>query len=467
MTNQGMIRSNQGSFSFGYRLIDIAVIMLTLFISVSAFDMDQSIYFLSAGLISVILFMLVAESLQLYRSWRGSPAIRMLTHTSIAWILVCVGLFTIGFFAKVSESYSRLVIGTWMLGTWCSLLIWRGFFRQLLREARIRGYNSRTVAIVGINDSAIRMRQEMEESPELGLRFSGFYDDRCHERLLSEFPDEHLNGTIDQLIEMTRSGKFQVIFVALPLKAQKRIGDILKKCGDTTASVHLIPDFFTYNLLNARLCEVGNMQTLSVYDSPIFGINDVLKRLFDIVFSLSVLSVILIPMAIIAAAIKVTSPGPVIFKQIRYGLDSRRIEVWKFRSMTAMDNGNKVVQAKKGDARITKVGAFIRRTSLDELPQFINVLQGSMSVVGPRPHAVAHNEEYRKLIPFYMLRHKVKPGITGWAQINGYRGETDTLDKMEGRVEYDLDYIRNWSLWMDVKIVFLTFFKGFVGSNVH
>jgi len=266
---------------------------------------------------------------------------------------------------------------------------------------------------------------------------------------------------------MTQEGKFQVIFVALPLKAQKRIAEILEKCGDTTASVHLIPDFFTFNLLHARLSEVGNMQTLSVYDSPIFGINDVLKRMFDIVFSLSVLSVIAIPMLGIAAAVKFTSKGPVIFKQIRYGLDGRRIEVWKFRSMTTMDNGDKVVQATKGDARITPVGEFIRRTSLDELPQFINVLQGSMSVVGPRPHAVAHNEEYRKLIPYYMLRHKVKPGITGWAQINGYRGETDTLDKMEGRVEYDLDYIRNWSLWMDIKIVFLTFFKGFTGSHVH
>ena len=266
---------------------------------------------------------------------------------------------------------------------------------------------------------------------------------------------------------MTRKGKFQTIFIALPLKAQKRINEILQKCGDTTANVHLIPDFFTYNLLNARLYEIGDMQTLSVYDSPMFGNNDVLKRLFDILFSSAVLSVIALPMLVIATAIKATSKGPVIFKQKRYGLDGREIEVWKFRSMTTMDNGDKVVQATKGDSRITPLGAILRSTSLDELPQFVNVLQGRMSVVGPRPHAVAHNEEYRKLIPYYMLRHKVKPGITGWAQINGFRGETSTLDKMEGRVEHDLEYIRNWSLWMDVKIVFLTFFKGFIGNNVH
>jgi putative colanic acid biosynthesis UDP-glucose lipid carrier transferase len=172
-------------------------------------------------------------------------------------------------------------------------------------------------------------------------------------------------------------------------------------------------------------------------------------------------------MLIIAAAVRINSPGPVIFKQSRYGLDGKKIFVWKFRSMSSMDNGAKVVQATKGDARITKVGAFIRKTSLDELPQFINVLQGRMSVVGPRPHAVAHNEEYRKLIPYYMLRHKVKPGITGWAQINGFRGETDTLDKMEGRIDHDLDYIRNWSIIMDIKIITLTVFKGFSGGHVH
>ena len=172
-------------------------------------------------------------------------------------------------------------------------------------------------------------------------------------------------------------------------------------------------------------------------------------------------------MLIIATIIKLTSRGPVLFKQDRYGLSGKKIKVWKFRSMNVSENTDNVVQATKNDIRITPFGRFLRRTSLDELPQFINVLQGRMSVVGPRPHAVAHNEEYRKLISYYMLRHKVKPGITGWAQINGFRGETDTLDKMEGRVDHDLEYIRNWSLWMDIRIVFLTVFKGFVGSHVH
>lgn len=467
MTKQGIIRSNENTFGVVYRVIDISIILVTLLVCIIAFEAPPHSGYLTAGLLSAMGYLLVAESLEIYRSWRAATALRMVTITSSAWVIVSVALLVLAFFAKVSGDYSRLVMGSWMVGAMALLSTWRLMFRLFLREIRLRGYNTRRVAIVGVNEAAVEMRKQIDRSPELGYQFWGFFDDRCDERIMSEYDDVELMGTINQLIELTQSGRFEVIFIALPLKAQARIAEILEKCGDTTASVHLIPDFFTFNLLHARLSEVGNMQTLSVYDSPIFGINDVLKRMFDIVFSLLVLAAISLPMLAIAGAVKFTSKGPVIFKQVRYGLDGRRIEVWKFRSMTTMDNGDKVVQAKKGDARITPVGEFIRKTSLDELPQFINVLQGSMSVVGPRPHAVAHNEEYRKLIPYYMLRHKVKPGITGWAQINGYRGETDTLDKMEGRIEYDLDYIRNWSLWMDVKIVFLTFFKGFTGSHVH
>ncbi|HHO8640587.1 TPA: exopolysaccharide biosynthesis polyprenyl glycosylphosphotransferase, partial [Klebsiella pneumoniae] len=170
---------------------------------------------------------------------------------------------------------------------------------------------------------------------------------------------------------------------------------------------------------------------------------------------------------IISLAVKITSPGPVIFRQTRYGMDGKPIKVWKFRSMVVMENDTEVKQATKDDVRVTNVGKFLRRTSLDELPQFFNVLFGEMSIVGPRPHAVSHNEQYRSLIEGYMLRHKVKPGITGWAQINGWRGETDTLDKMEKRIEFDLEYIRSWSVWLDLKIIVMTIFKGFVNKSAY
>ena len=251
------------------------------------------------------------------------------------------------------------------------------------------------------------------------------------------------------------------------MSAENRIRSILEQCSDTTANVYVVPNFFMYNLLNARWQTVGNVQALSVYDTPFQGASDVLKRFEDIVLSSLILMMISIPMLCIAAAVKLTSKGPVIFKQKRYGLDGKQITVYKFRSMTTQDNGAVVKQATKNDARLTKIGGFLRRTSLDELPQFINVLQGRMSIVGPRPHAVAHNEEYRKIITGYMLRHKVKPGITGWAQVNGLRGETETTNKMVQRVEYDLDYIHRWSIWFDIKIVFMTVFNGFINKNAY
>ena len=467
MNDQGLIRSNQNSFSAAYRMADVLIILLVLLAAVRLNGLELSPSYMVAGLIAVCVFLLVSESLELYRSWRSASVTNMLSMMTLAWLAACAGVLLAAFALKVSESFSRIVIGAWMLSTLLALFAWRLFVRNVLSTLRRRGLNSRRVVIVGVNASGWRMRQQIKDMPQLGYRFMGFFDDRSPERVKTEFPEAVLQGSIEELIQRAKDDEFDVIYIALPLKAQKRIAEILERCGDTTASVHLIPDFFVYNLLHARLCQVGSMQTLSVYETPVSGVNDVLKRMFDIVFSLCVLSVIAIPMLVIAAIVKITSPGPAIFKQLRYGLDGRSIEVWKFRSMSTMDNGSEVKQATKGDARITPVGAFIRKTSLDELPQFINVLQGSMSVVGPRPHAVAHNEQYRKLIPYYMLRHKVKPGITGWAQINGYRGETDTLDKMSGRVDYDLDYIRHWSLWMDIKIILLTLFKGFTGKNVH
>jgi putative colanic acid biosynthesis UDP-glucose lipid carrier transferase len=467
MSNQGIIRSRQGSFDFVYRLIDLSIIFSGLFLAAFAYSVSFTTLYTTTALAASVAFMLCAETFGLYISWRANTVMRMMLITAATWCLSAMFVLLLFFFAKVSTDVSRVVIGGWFIIVLISIISWRFIFRKILRAMRARGYNSRIAAIVGLNDTAIRMRDEIVGLPDLGFRFTGFYDDRCAQRLLEDHPDEVLLGCTEELINQAKKGGVDLIFIALPLKAQARIAEILERCGDTTASVHLIPDFFTYNLLHARMGAVGSVETLSIYETPIFGFNDFLKRSFDVVFSSFVLCLIALPMLMIATAVKCTSRGPVIFKQARYGLDGKKIFIWKFRSMSTLDNGAKVLQATKGDPRITKVGAFIRSTSLDELPQFINVLQGRMSVVGPRPHAVAHNEEYRKLIPYYMLRHKVKPGITGWAQINGFRGETDTLDKMEGRIDHDLDYIRNWSLLMDIKIIFLTVFKGFTGGHVH
>ncbi|HBL9150388.1 TPA: undecaprenyl-phosphate glucose phosphotransferase, partial [Escherichia coli] len=245
-----------------------------------------------------------------------------------------------------------------------------------------------------------------------------------------------------------------------------KMKELIKALTDTTCSVILIPDVFTFNILQSRTEEVNGIPVVPIFETPLNGINMVLKRLEDIILSVVILTLISPILIIISLCVKLTSPGPIIFKQTRYGMDGKPIKVWKFRTMVVMENDN-VTQATKNDVRVTKVGRFLRRTSLDELPQFFNVLFGGMSIVGPRPHAVIHNEQYRSLIEGYMLRHKVKPGITGWAQINGWRGETDTLEKMEKRVEYDLEYIREWSIWLDIRIIFLTIFKGFIGKAAY
>ena len=258
-----------------------------------------------------------------------------------------------------------------------------------------------------------------------------------------------------------------MLFISQPISAQPRIRALLDELQDTTASVYFLPDIYAFDLVQARFDNFGGMPVIAICESPFTGFNSLVKRTSDIVLA-SLITLALVPvMAVIAAAVRISSPGPVIFRQRRYGLYGEEIIVYKFRSMTVAEDGAQVVQAKKNDQRVTRIGAFLRKSSLDELPQFINVLQGRMSIVGPRPHAVAHNEQYRKLIKGYMLRHKVKPGITGWAQVNGLRGETETLDKMEARIRYDLDYLRNWSLWMDLWIVVRTLKVVAARENAH
>jgi putative colanic acid biosynthesis UDP-glucose lipid carrier transferase len=230
----------------------------------------------------------------------------------------------------------------------------------------------------------------------------------------------------------------------------------LHELRDTTASVYFVPDIFAFDLVQARCMEINGMPAVSVCETPLHGTSGIWKRAVDIVLAIAALALLWPAMLLAAIAIKQSSPGPVLFKQRRYGLNGEEILVYKFRSMTVCEDGPVITQATKTDSRVTRVGAFLRRTSLDELPQIFNVLEGKMSFVGPRPHAVAHNEEYRKLISGYMIRHKVRPGITGWAQVNGLRGETSSFEKMHERVQYDLDYLKNWSLSLDMLIIFRT-----------
>jgi putative colanic acid biosynthesis UDP-glucose lipid carrier transferase len=340
--------------------------------------------------------------------------------------------------------------------------------RSLQKSFWLRGLNTRPCAIVGVTELGIQLARNIFDTPELGLKLAGYYDDRPPERSPQLPPGlKQRIGDIDDLVADAKAGFIDRIYITFPMRAEERIRGVLSKLADTTASVYIVPDFFVFQLLHSRWTDIGGLPAVSVFENPLYGVDGLVKRVFDLVVASLILLAISPLMVATALAVKLTSRGPVFFRQRRYGLDGNEILVWKFRSMTVCEDGAKVTQATKADSRVTRVGAIIRRMSIDELPQLFNVLGGSMSLVGPRPHAAAHNEQYRQMIEGYMLRHKVKPGITGLAQVRGWRGETDTLEKMQRRVECDHEYIREWSLWLDVKILFCTIFVVLKRQNAY
>ncbi|MDC0612066.1 undecaprenyl-phosphate glucose phosphotransferase [Vibrio sp.] len=452
--------------SVAFKVFDlflIAIILVTL--TESYLGEFQPLYqlILSVFLIS---YFLIAEILGVYRPLRYTPLSKTFLLIASSWLgCIVIGLIS-AFFLKVSEEYSRVVLGSWFVITPIILFAWRWGCGGLCGVFKTGSNYRKKTIIIGATKAGMQLAHELKKNKDRREVLVGFYDDRSVDRIGLQLPVA-MRGNIDDAINLAKSHTVQNVYIALPMEASKRIKQILNAFADANAHVHFVPDFFTFDLMQSRFKSVGNVMTLSVYDTPFYGFTSLVKRIEDIIIA-SIITCLISPVLLfVALGVKFSSPGPIIFKQERYGLDGRPIKVWKFRSMKVMENSTVVTQATKNDPRVTKFGAFIRRTSLDELPQFINVITGQMSIVGPRPHAVAHNEEYRGLIDKYMLRHHVKPGITGWAQINGYRGETDTIDKMEKRVEFDIAYIQAWSLWLDLKIIFMTIFKGFVGKTAY
>jgi putative colanic acid biosynthesis UDP-glucose lipid carrier transferase len=333
------------------------------------------------------------------------------------------------------------------------LAVWIG--KLVTQRLSARPENRRSAIIVGGGALGVKVAKALTESADYGVDFVGYFDDRTDDRLHVEASVKRLGGLKDVAAYATEHNVREV-YITLPLGSQPRIVELLEEVQGTTASLFFVPDVFGISIIQGRLQDMNGVPVVGICETPFTGTNELVKRISDVVIG-SIILILISPILLaIAIGVKLSSPGPAIFKQRRNGLDGGEIVVYKFRSMRSQDNGPVVRQATKDDPRITRFGAFIRRTSLDELPQFINVLQGRMSIVGPRPHAVAHNEQYRQLIKAYMVRHKVKPGITGWAQVNGHRGETDTIEKMQARVEYDLEYLRNWSLGLDLQIIVRT-----------
>ncbi len=454
--------ANASLISMVQRFSDISIIFLGLYVVAYFNDRQFDYKHVLIALVVLVVFQMIGGMTDFYRSWRGVKSSAELILISKNWTLSL--LLTLGLSSLLSDfDLSFKIFIQWYLVVVAGFLICRMAIRLGSGMLRKMGYNTRNVAVVGTMPAGINLISSFLDEPWMGFVVVGVYD----EQPIETTTGITYAGDFDKLIEDAREGKLDRIYIAMSMKDESKIKDIVKRLTDTTCSVLLIPDVFTFNILQSRTEEINGVPVVPLFDTPLNGINMVFKRLEDIIVSSIILLFISVPLLVIACAVKLSSPGPVIFRQIRYGMDGKPIMVWKFRTMSVMENGAKVTQAKQNDPRVTKLGKFLRNTSLDELPQFFNVLFGQMSVVGPRPHAVAHNEQYRSLIEGYMLRHKVKPGITGLAQINGFRGETDTLDKMQKRVDFDLIYIRGWSIWLDLKIIFLTFFKGFVNKAAY
>jgi putative colanic acid biosysnthesis UDP-glucose lipid carrier transferase len=462
------VRTHRSLVDIVYRLVDAAAIVAAAAVAIDATDAGRLPSLAVVGATTLLVHSVAIEVSGLYRNWRGSRLSFELWCVLTNWIYTAPAVLGIGLLTQYNAQFDYATKLVWLALTPLLMASGRIVLRMALRALRKRGLNTRQFAICGVNKLAVQLARNVQNSPELGLEFVGYFDDRPERRTKEMAGEQRPHaGNLRQLVQLAKSGGVDMIFITFPMRAEQRIRNFLSQLSDTTASVYIVPDFFVFQMLHARWNQIDGLPVVSVFETPISGIDGVLKRGFDIFVASLTLALVAVPMAVIAALVKWSSPGPAFFRQKRYGLSGEEIRVWKFRTMRVCEDGVVVTQASKDDDRVTPIGRFLRKSSLDELPQLFNVLGGSMSLVGPRPHATAHNEQYRAQIDGYMLRHKVKPGITGLAQVNGARGETETLEKMERRVELDHRYIREWSLWMDFRILLKTALVVFKQENAY
>jgi putative colanic acid biosynthesis UDP-glucose lipid carrier transferase len=383
------------------------------------------------------------------------PLLGAAVDIASSWVVLLAILALCAYATRSFHFFENDVLLIWAVTTPVLQWLATALGREIVRRNAARPESRRAAVVVGASALGVKVARALQGGDTGGAEFVGFFDDRTDGRIADEAKEQVL-GSLSQVAAYTSEHGVREVYITLPLGSQPRIVELLEQLQGTTASLFFVPDVFGISIIQGRLQDMNGVPVVGICETPFTGTNELVKRLSDIVIA-SIIIVLASPLLIaIAIGVKLSSPGPVLFKQRRNGLDGHEILVYKFRSMLTMDDGDVVPQATRNDPRVTPFGAFLRRTSLDELPQFFNVLQGTMSIVGPRPHAVTHNKEYRQIIKAYMVRHKVKPGITGWAQVNGQRGETDTLEKMKTRVEYDLEYLRNWSLALDLKIIAAT-----------
>jgi len=424
------------------------------------------------AIVLCLLLMLIASSWgRLYHSWRGRSYFEHVRRATVVWFSVLAILVLLAFFTRVSEAVSRPWIGWLALTGWVFIVAIRLSVMMALRELRHRGWNHKRVIVAGAGEWGAQTIRRIKSAAWLGLDVVCVVD---HDptRYGAYVEDVPMRGSYERLPALIGEYGATEVWICMPLRSSKngvdRMEQVRRALRNTTVTQRLLPEIGDIRLVNRPITEIIGLPVINLSTSPMHGLNRMIKEVEDKLLAAAILLIVSPVMLLIAACIKATSSGPVIFKQLRLGWDGKAIKVYKFRTMRVhQENDGCLTQATREDERVTALGRWLRRTSLDELPQFFNVLQGRMSIIGPRPHAIEHNHYYMGQIDSYMQRHKVKPGISGWAQVNGLRGETDTLDKMKKRLEFDLYYIENWSFWFDLKIIFLTMSRGFINPNAY
>lgn len=437
---------------------DVLIILLAGYAS-SVFRFGASFSYSDLYLVlitlSVSIYFITAISSGVYQTWKGVRLSDALARFSFACAITSSIILGALVFTKSAEIVSRIWLASTLLSIYALGTSFRIIYFYVIKKLRRQSFNVEGVFVAYTEDS------DTSKFDDIAIVDSGY-------KVQMRYQLDTEDSTYSFLQQALKSSGCNELWLFVPIENSALIKDIMRALRFESVNIRLMPEFGDQFLLNAKPRRIGNNMALDLSCTPLEGEDAALKRMFDISVSLIILILTMPLITIIALVVKFTSAGPVTFKQERNGLYGEKFWVYKFRSMVVhKEDTNIITQAKMGDIRITRVGAFLRKTSLDELPQFFNVLRGDMSIVGPRPHAIAHNEYYREVVESYMWRHKIKPGITGWAQVNGFRGETDTVEKMAKRIEYDLWYMENWSLWLDVKVFLKTFFKGFTDKNAY
>ncbi|WP_201314158.1 undecaprenyl-phosphate glucose phosphotransferase [Dyella sp. EPa41] len=442
----------------------IAVVALAVY-RIQFGDFGLELAYTSGLIRTVLLALVVFPAAGLYRSWRGESSQLEIGRLWLAWAGVMVVQLLIAWALKTTDHYSRVAAGTWFVSAGAVLTLDRLVLRRVLGYIRARGVDSRRVLLVGGTQAGQRIVAAARNSAWMGLDVLGYIETPYDQVDMAGV--RRLGDLSDLAFHISEQAPDQ-IWIALPMRAEETIQKILQLTLDTPITIRLVPDFFGYELINHHAAALAGVPVITLRSSRVEGHAGLAKAIEDRSIALLLLVLLAPVMGLIALGVKLSSAGPIFFRQKRHGLGGKEFDVLKFRSMRVHSEAvGEVTQAKRGDTRVTRFGKFLRSSSLDELPQLINVLRGDMSIVGPRPHAVEHNHQFSEKLRGYMQRHGMKPGMTGLAQIKGFRGETDTLEKMAGRVECDISYIKHWSLWLDLKIILFTPYVLLRRSNAY